>query len=274
MATCLADHLADQIRRLRVTAPDLPPGPPTQLVEAVDAGRMVYSLERECGVCGGVGEGPDGLCECYHLRRLAVRLTRCGLPAPDGRPLPWEDLRSVPITPTNALDMRRLATALGVADANVDALAERVAKGKPVSMMLYGANAAGKTTFVGVLARAWVARGASLRWWRWPDLLRTLRDAQRQDDGDGDIIGRLVAPGPDVLVLDEVGRDNNSPFVARTAEAVIGTRLERGAATVLITNETPAVVNEIVGDIVFSRLARLAKTVPFGVGQTTARGQR
>lgn len=269
MGACLGDHLAGVLASLKATADDPPVRVPSTLVERVEGGRMIYAVDGECTACQGLGEvqdGPGGWrpCQCVPLRRLAERLTVATLPAPDGRALPWEPVPAVPIRGGRALDMAQLGAVFGV---DAETMASRVAASSPASMLVHGANGAGKTTLAGVLARRWVIAGASVRFVRWPEVLRGLRAAQRDEgNGYGVEIMRLSGPGPQVLVLDEVGADKGSEWVASVAEEVIGVRLERGAVVVVVTNSDPGttLANQL-GDRTRSRLARCARSVPFGV---------
>jgi hypothetical protein len=269
MGACLGDHLADVLASLKATADDPPVRVPAALVESIEEGRMVYALDGECTACQGLGEVPDGSggwrpCRCVSLRRIAERLTVATLPAPDGRALPWEPVPAVPIRGGRALDLAKLGAVFGV---DAEAMAARVAASSPSSMLIHGANGAGKTTLAGVLARRWIIAGASVRFVRWPEVLRGLRAAQREDGGGYNVeIMRLSSPGPQVLVLDEVGADKGSEWVASVAEEVIGVRLERGAVTVVVTNSDPGTtLAHQLGDRTRSRLARCARSVPFGL---------
>lgn len=267
MGACLAEHLAETLAGLKATAADPPVRVPARLVERVEEGRMIYALDATCTACSDLGEVPDGSggwrpCRCVPLRRLAERLTRAQLPAPDGRPLPWEPTPLVPITATQALDVARAELELGDRPATFES---RLARSTPGSLLIHGANGTGKTTLAGVLARRWVIGGAVVRYVRWPELLRQLRAAMRDDRYDTEIAA-LSGPGPQVLVLDEVGADKGSEWVASVAEEVIGVRLERGAVVVVVTNSDPqTTLAHQLGDRTRSRLARVARSLAFGV---------
>ena len=77
-------------------------------------------------------------------------------------------------------------------------------------LYLQGPNGTGKTRAASAIALAFIAKGRSVHFTSGGRILSRLRDAMRSDGAEADVFAELTSP--DLLVIDDLGKENQTPW--------------------------------------------------------------
>lgn len=119
-------------------------------------------------------------------------------------------------------------------------------------LLLHGRGSLGKSHAAYATGHAAVARGLWTAGWSYTDLLADLRPSS-VDPGRNERI-RGILRHADLLVLDDLGPEADSPFTQQVLWDVIQGRLSAGRRTVLTTNLDDAALARRYGSRIMSRL--------------------
>ncbi len=119
------------------------------------------------------------------------------------------------------------------------------------SLLLQGATGTGKTHLSLAIAKKVVEQGYSVVYGSVQPLLKRLED-EHFGRADGDSEAQLLAC--DLLVLDDLGMEFDSPFYRVCLYNILNTRLLDGRATIISTNLSLAAIRDRYGDQIASRI--------------------
>lgn len=134
-------------------------------------------------------------------------------------------------------------------------LAGRIGRGEP-GRVWHGETGTGKSWRAAALALAAVDAGTTVRWVHWPSLMESLKWAIGKG-GDMEAIRRPLEVCR-LLIVDEVGQGDMTPFAQTQVDAIVGARAESGACICATTNMKPDDAREYLGDRTWSRLLTVA----------------
>ncbi len=222
------DSLADLLGDFGGGDGDDTPRPPltwSDVVQVERDGACAWDTPR-CGACAGV-ESVDGVrCPCAGIVARARRLTLARIP--------WT-YRAATLDPG------------GPAAAWVEAWTSR-----SMGLRLVGPTGTGKTHRSCALVRALCDRRVSARYVLWSEWVRRYRDAIGREVDQHGMRARVLTP--DVVVLDDIGRERVTEYAAELLDEVLGGRLDDGRTMVIASNLDDAGLAEHVGDRLWSRL--------------------
>lgn len=142
----------------------------------------------------------------------------------------------------------------------VDTLPDQLARGQ--GLWLQGDVGTGKTTLAMLVSSEALRRGHSVAIYSLPRLLGMLRESF--DDGSeatlSELLDRLTAV--ELLHLDDVGAEKQSPWVIEQLYSIVNARYEDGRAIVLTTNLEPPELREQIGARTVSRLTEICEEIP------------
>lgn len=152
-----------------------------------------------------------------------------------------------------------------------EALQERLNSwwARPSWLYLTGPLGTGKTYGAAALVKdAWGRTFETGAWANVPILMETLRRSFAQKEKGAatkkvaDLIEQLCMA--DVAVLDDIGRENPTPFVVDRLYVVVEYRYEHGLPTLFTSNCSLTNLGERVGDQIASRLSEVADQIGIG----------
>ena len=120
------------------------------------------------------------------------------------------------------------------------------------SLLLQGATGIGKTHLCLAIARGVTERGFGVVYGSVQPLIRQL-EAEHFGRSSGDSESQLV--GCDLLVLDDLGMEFDSPFARACIYNILNARLLEGRPTVVSTNLSLSALQERYGDQIASRIS-------------------
>ena len=143
-------------------------------------------------------------------------------------------------------------------------LARRLKESREFGRTYFGDTGRGKSWRACAVATAWLDAGGSLTWVTWPAFVNELRNRIAEKlGGIADSVARpLQSP---LLIIDELGCGQDTPFAREVAERIVGQRAEMGAPMLVTTNKNPDALRDYIGDRAWSRLARYRVTEVAGV---------
>jgi DNA replication protein DnaC len=104
-------------------------------------------------------------------------------------------------------------------------------------LLFYGTNGVGKTHLaIGILKRCVREKGAQAFFFETNQLLKLVRDTYNRSVEETEMEVLRPILGADLLVLDDLGREQTSPWVHETLGLVIDTRYNDNKATILTSN--------------------------------------
>ena len=204
-----------------------------------------------CAVCGDTGYTGGRVCDCYRclLQEEACR-SLSGLSATkvtdfDSMRLDYYDNTVDPklgVSPRQQMQdvihyCREYTAAF---DANSD------------SLLLFGATGIGKTHLCLAIARGVTEQGFGVVYGSVQPLVRRL-EAERFGREQGDSESQLISC--DLLVLDDLGMEFDTPFSRACLYDVLNARLLEGRPTVVSTNLSISAMKERYGDQIASRIS-------------------
>lgn len=119
------------------------------------------------------------------------------------------------------------------------------------SLLLHGATGIGKTHLCLAIARGVAEQGYGVVYGSVQPLLRQL-ERERFGTAEGDSEAQLT--GCDLLVLDDLGMEFDSPFVRASIYNILNARLLDGRPTIISTNLSHTALQERYGDQIASRI--------------------
>ena len=204
-----------------------------------------------CAVCGDTGYVGGRVCDCYRrlLQEEACR-SLSGLSATkvtdfDSMRLDYYDNTIDPklgVSPRQQMqDVIRYCREYTAAfDVNSD------------SLLLFGATGIGKTHLCLAIARGVTEQGFGVVYGSVQPLVRRL-EAERFGREQGDSESQLISC--DLLVLDDLGMEFDTPFSRACLYDVLNARLLEGRPTVVSTNLSISAMKERYGDQIASRIS-------------------
>lgn len=204
-----------------------------------------------CAVCGDTGYTGGRVCDCYRrlLQEEACR-SLSGLSATkvtdfDSMRLDYYDNTVDPklgVSPRQQMQdvihyCREYTAAFGV---NSD------------SLLLFGATGIGKTHLCLAIARGVTEQGFGVVYGSVQPLVRRL-EAERFGREQGDSESQLISC--DLLVLDDLGMEFDTPFSRACLYDILNARLLEGRPTVVSTNLSISAMKERYGDQIASRIS-------------------
>lgn len=119
------------------------------------------------------------------------------------------------------------------------AAAQRFARQEgPKILTLLGIHGTGKSFLAGCIARDILGNGGTVAYEYVPRLLENLRNAAGSQDSEGDRVSTIMdrCRGAQLLVLDDLGRENTSDFAVASITSLVQDRMDRGRRLVVTTN--------------------------------------
>jgi hypothetical protein len=193
-------------------------------------------LHEPCRACGGTGRTyPDReRCPCEPAAQTARRLTLARIP--------WAYRAA---GPADLTDRGRAWIAAY----------ERGGRG----LRFVGPTGRGKTHRLIATVRGLIERGVSARYVPWSVWLADMRAAMGRDDEMEALRARISVP--DVLAIDDLGRERGTEWEHGELDALLERRVLRDATVIVASNLTDAQMETHLGDRLWSRLRH--KTDPF-----------
>ena len=99
---------------------------------------------------------------------------------------------------------------------------------------LQGPNGTGKTQAASAIALAFIEKGKSVHFTSGGKLLSKLRDAMRSDESEARIFAELTTP--DLLVIDDLGKENQTPWAVSMIYMAIDDRYNTRKPVVITSN--------------------------------------
>jgi DNA replication protein DnaC len=215
--------------------------------------RRIVAGECPLGVCDGSGFVIDedtntaSDCDCRagriaaaRTRGLAGRIPRRYRGVSFDRP-PVSDLARV--APEQVRAVRRFV--VGV-EANLDA-------GR--GLWIHGDVGTGKTTLAMLVSKAALDAGRSVAIYSLPRLLNLLRESMDQEGGLVEFVDRLTEV--DLLHIDDLGAENQTPWVLEQLYSIVNARYEAERSILATTNLMPDQLDERLGARTVSRLVEV-----------------
>ena len=101
-------------------------------------------------------------------------------------------------------------------------------------LYLQGPNGTGKTQAASAIALAFVEKGKSVHFTSGGKLLSKLRDAMRSDESEAEVFAELTMP--DLLVIDDLGKENQTPWAVSMIYMAIDDRYNTRKPVVITSN--------------------------------------
>ena len=101
-------------------------------------------------------------------------------------------------------------------------------------LYLQGPNGTGKTQTASAIALAFVEKGKSAHFTSGGKLLSKLRDAMHSDESEAEIFAELTTP--DLLVIDDLGKENQTPWAVSMIYMAIDDRYNTRKPVVITSN--------------------------------------
>ena len=101
-------------------------------------------------------------------------------------------------------------------------------------LYLQGPNGTGKTQAASAIALAFIEKGKSVHFTSGGKLLSKLRDAMRSDESEAEIFAELTTP--DLLVIDDLGKENQTPWAVSMIYMAIDDRYNTRKPVVITSN--------------------------------------
>ena len=127
----------------------------------------------------------------------------------------------------------------------------------PLAELMAGDNEGDDDGIAPYLMMSEITRHAHIEYWMILDLARTMRTDIM--DGDGRLTERCMKSH--LLILDDVGREKLTDFVAQEIERIIDFRYRQMIPVAIATNLTPSYLLDFYGEHMFSRLSQSCEIV-------------
>ena len=101
-------------------------------------------------------------------------------------------------------------------------------------LYLQGPNGTGKTRAASSIALAYIAKGRSVHFTSGGRVLSRLRDVMRSDEAEADVFAELTSP--DLLVVDDLGKENQTPWAVSMIYMAIDDRYNTQKPVVVTSN--------------------------------------
>lgn len=210
------------------TDPDDLPWPSHRETDADRIARYGWPADVACTFCGDTGELPDTKMECHCLAGQALYTSR-------HRRSQWPQL-----IPRRFVTYTLAGHPNTVLAQQVGAWVDQHPVGSGENLVIQGGVGVGKTgAAIGALRELFFA-GHTVRYWSLPDLMDALREEEFSRT-KGDEPGRPVPTMEqlllcDVLLLDDMGTERTTAYVADRIYLIINSRYTQGRPTILTTN--------------------------------------
>lgn len=103
-------------------------------------------------------------------------------------------------------------------------------------LYLQGPNGTGKTRAAAAIALAFIEKGKFVYFTSGGKLLSKLRDAMHSDESEAEIFAELTTP--DLLVIDDLGKENQTPWAVSMTYMAIDDRYNTRKPVVITSNYT------------------------------------
>lgn len=103
-------------------------------------------------------------------------------------------------------------------------------------LYLQGPNGTGKTRAASSIALAYIAKGRSVHFTSGGRVLSRLRDAMRSDGAEANVFAELTSP--DLLVIDDLGKENQTPWAVSIIYMAIDDRYNTRKPVVVTSNHS------------------------------------
>ena len=221
-----------------------------QILHAAGYAADNFEPQYTCPLCRDTGYTNGRLCDCY--RRL-LREEAC-------RRL--STLSSMKLTDFDTLDPElydplpdpKLGTSPRQRMLDIIAYCRTYARQftpDSASLLLQGATGTGKTHLSLAIAKVVTEQGYSVTYGSLQPLLRRM-ESEHFGRSDGDTEGQLI--DCDLLILDDLGMELDSPFYRACIYNLLNARLLEGRPTIISTNLSLAAIKERYGDQIASRI--------------------
>jgi len=127
-------------------------------------------------------------------------------------------------------------------------------------LIFEGDVGSGKTFLAAAIANELLARDIDVEFIIVPELLDTLRQGIHSDGNEDDALIRRTKDAP-VLILDDMGAHNFSPWVQNILFTIINYRLNHQLPVIITTNLDLSALSDAVGDRIASRLMEIGTNV-------------
>ena len=101
-------------------------------------------------------------------------------------------------------------------------------------LYLQGPNGTGKTQAASAIALAFIEKGKSVHFTSGGKVLSKLRDAMRSDESEAEVFAELTTP--DLLVIDDLGKENQTPWAVSMIYTAIDDRYNTRKPVVITSN--------------------------------------
>ena len=102
-------------------------------------------------------------------------------------------------------------------------------------LWLWGPGGVGKSCIATLVARDCAKEGTQVQSLEWPAFLRSVKESWK-DDGAGDLIEQMIEA--ELLILDDVGKDQPTEWAAQVLFEIVNGRERNGKPTMLTSNYT------------------------------------
>lgn len=127
---------------------------------------------------------------------------------------------------------------------------------------LHGSVGCGKTHMAWALSEQWVEMGGRTpMFWNVSELIRSIKKDFDKHNYDKDRSEEEVMEWRGVLILDDLGAEKMTDFVAETMYLVVNRRYEEKLPTIITSNLDLAQLSERIGDRIASRIAGMCDVV-------------
>lgn len=229
------------------------------LLHAAGSNRDNFEPVFTCPLCGDTGSNDGKICDCYRqlLREEACKRLS-GLSAT--RLTDFNELETeyydTAVDPKSGVSVRERMAGIIEYCRNY---AEQFTPDAD-SLLLQGSTGTGKTHLSLAIAKTVTARGYGVIYGSLQPLLRRI-ESEHFGRAEGNSEEQLFEC--DLLILDDLGMEQDTPFYRTEVYAILNTRLLEGRPTIISTNLSLAAIRDRYGEQIASRITGGYQTLLF-----------